>query len=121
MQVRMRSSSRSYWTCIIDGDCIGSLRATGVVKLIQIMPSMELWTKVTWGLKQLVMGIQPFPPFTYHGLMEFLVLVEDKPETLGDQPLEWQHTVNQLIFYLLIKPVVHQDLPNTLADRMPLE
>jgi len=89
-----------------------------VVKFIQLLPLMGRWTKVTWGLQQLVLGIQPFAPFTYHGLVEFLVLVEDELDNLGDQQLGWQHVVNQLIFDILVKPTIHHNLPNTLVDRM---
>jgi len=33
-------------------------------------------------------------PFTYRALVEFLVLVENELENVGDQLLEWQHAVN---------------------------
>jgi len=60
------------------------------------MPLMERCTEVTWGLGQLVTRIQRFAPFTYWGLVEFLVLVEDELENLGDDPLEQQQASNQL-------------------------
>ena len=82
---------------------------------------MGRWTKVNWGLWRLVTRIQPFASFTYLGLVEFLVWVEDELENLGDQPLEWQNAANQLIFDLLVEPTLHQNLPNTLADGMPFE
>ena len=84
------------------------------------MPLTGHWTEVTRGLRQLVIRIQPFAPFTYRGLVEFLVQVEDELDHLGDQPLERQHTANQLIFDLLIEPV-HQSLPNTIADQVHKE
>jgi len=47
--------------------------------------------------------------------------MEDELDNLGDQPLEQQHTANQLICDLLVKPKIHQNLPNTLAEQIPLE
>ena len=47
--------------------------------------------------------------------------MEEELENLGDHQLEWPHVANQLIFYLLVEPAVHQNLPNTLADWMSLE
>ena len=55
------------------------------------MPLTGRWTEVTWGLRQLVVGIQPFAPFAYRGSVEFLVLVEDELDNLGDQPSERQY------------------------------
>jgi len=56
------------------------------------------WTlcEITWGLRQLIIGIQPFVPFTYGGLVEFLVLVEDALDTLGNDPIERYNATNQL-------------------------
>ena len=65
-----------------------------VVNFIQLLPLTRRWTEVTWGLRQLMVGIQPFAPFTYQGLVEFLVLVEDQLDNLGNHPLERQHAVN---------------------------
>jgi len=59
-----------------------------VVKFIRIIPIIGRWTEITWGLRQLVTGIWPFAPFTYQGLVEFIVLVADALENLGDDPLE---------------------------------
>jgi len=72
-------------------------------------------------LGQLVIGIQPFAPSTYRGLVEFLVVVDDALDNLGDQPLEQQHVANQLIFDLLVEPAIQQTLPNTLAEWVQLE
>ena len=66
-------------------------------------------------LRELVVGIQPFTPFTHRGLVEFLILVQDELDNLGDPSLERQQTANQLIFDLFIEPTTHQNLLNTLA------
>ena len=81
---------------------------------------MGRWTEVTWGRQQLVIRIHPFAPFTYRGLEEFHVLVEDELENLDDDLLERQHAANQLFLDLLVEPIVHQKLPNTLTDWMSL-
>ena len=69
----------------------------------------------------MVARIPPFAPFTYWGLVEFLVLVEDELENLGDDPLEPPSAANQLIFDILVEPAEHQNLLNTLEDRMHME
>ena len=48
-----------------------------VVKFIRIVLIMGHWNEITWGLWQLVTGIRPSAPFTYQGLVEFLVLMGD--------------------------------------------
>jgi len=67
------------------------------------------------------MGIQPFAPFTYRGLVEFLVLAENALDTLSGDLITRQEAANQLIYDLLVEPTEHQNLPNNLEDRIAIE
>jgi len=61
-----------------------------VVKFIRILPRTGKWAEVTFGLRQLVTGLRGFAPFTYRGLVEFLTVVEDVLESLGDEQVTRQ-------------------------------
>ena len=69
----------------------------------------------------MVTTIRSFTAFTYRGLVEFLVLVEDTLDNLGDNPLERQNAADQLIYDLLLEPAKHQNLPKNLEDRVAVE
>ena len=64
-----------------------------VVKFIQIMPLIRCWTD---HLGTYAIRTRNTTLCTFHlsGLEEFLVLVEDELENLGDESLERQHTIN---------------------------
>jgi len=78
------------------------------------MPMSGGWTRITLGLKQLVIGIRPFSPFTYRGLVEFLTMTEDILESLGDDQTICQETAHQLIYDVLVEAAEHLDLPTPL-------
>ena len=69
----------------------------------------------------MVTGIRPFAPFTYRGLVKFLVLKKDVLDNLGEDPLERKNATDQLIYDLLVEPAKHQDLTNNLEDWLSIE
>jgi len=68
------------------------------------------------GLRQLVAGIRPLAPFTYRGLVEFLMVAENVLETLGDDPITRQEAAHQLIYDVLVEPAERQNVPRSLDD-----
>jgi len=54
-----------------------------VLKYIRLLPRSRKWAEVGWGLRQQVSGRRGYSPFTYRGLVEFLMVAEDVLETLG--------------------------------------
>ena len=40
----------------------------------------------TYGLRQVATGHRGFPPFTYRGLVEFLIVAEEVLDSLGVDP-----------------------------------
>ena len=69
------------------------------------MPHSSRWREVTVGLRQLVVGIHPVSPFTYQGLIEFLINVKYELDHQGDDPMELQNASNKLIFDFLVQPI----------------
>ena len=68
------------------------------------------------GLRQLVAWIRPLAPFTYRGLVEFLMVAENVLETLGDDPITRQEAAHQLIYDVLVEPAERQNVPRSLDD-----
>jgi len=68
-----------------------------------------------------ITGIQPFAPFTYRGLVEFLLVAEDVLDSLGDEPVARQDAAHQLIYNALIEPCQRKNLPRSLDDRVATE
>ena len=71
----------TFWKVIEIHNCWGPHRiglSHWVVRFIQLMSLIGTWTKVTRGLKHVVLGIHPFAPFTYRGMIELLIQIEDE-------------------------------------------
>ena len=61
-------------------------------------------------------GLRGYAPFTYRGLVEFLMVAEDVLETLGSDQRTQQEDTDQLINDVLIEPIEHVDLPVTITE-----
>ena len=100
------------------------LRATQshwVVKCIQLLPRAGRWTEVSYGLRQLVTGQQGCAPFTYRGLVEFLLVAEEVLDDLGEGSVARQEAAHQLICDVLVEPTEYLNLPSTLVERNAFE
>jgi len=92
-----------------------------VVKFIRLLPRAGKWAEVSLGLRQQVSGQRGYAPFTYPGLVEFLIIAEDVLDTLGSGQRTRQEDADQLIYDVLIEPTEHMDLPVTTTTRNALE
>jgi len=72
-------------------------------------------------LRHLVSGLSGYWPFSYRGLVEFLVIVEDVLEELGRDAWVRRDSVHQVVRDLLIEPAEHAILPTTLLERNEYE
>jgi len=64
-----------------------------------------------------VANIRGYDPFSYRGLVEFLVIAEDVLEELGGDPWTRQASALQLIHDMLLEPIGQLEMPNTLVER----
>ena len=85
------------------------------------MPVIERWSEVTFTLRQFTVCMGAYTPFTFGGLVDFLILAEEQVDFLGDAPLETSNAASQLVNTALIAPVVGQHLPTTIVERNEVE
>jgi len=67
-------------------------------------------------LRHLVSGLYGYCPFSYRGLVEFLVIVGDVLEELGRDARVRQDSMHQVVRDMLIEPAEHAILPTTLLE-----
>ena len=67
------------------------------------------------------MHIGSCTPFTYRGLVDFLILVEEQVDLLGNTPWEMSITATQLVNTTLITPAEEQHLPIIMVKRIQVE
>ena len=68
-------------------------------------------------LRHLVSGLPGYCPFSYRGLVEFLVVVEDLLEELGRDARARRDSVRQVVRDMLLKPAEHAALPTTFVRK----
>jgi len=59
--------------------------------------------------------------FTFRGLADFLILAEERVDSLGDTPLERSDAAIQLVNIALIAPAAVQHLPIMIIKRNQIE
>ena len=69
------------------------------------MPTTERWSEVTFVLCQFTVCMGAYTPFTFRGLVDFLILAEEQVDFLGDTPLERSNATSQLVNTTLISPL----------------
>jgi len=81
------------------------------------MPYTGRWSEVTSivGLFHVHMGA--YTPFTFRGLVDFLILAEEQVDSLGYTPLERSDAAIQLVNSGLIAPATAQQLSITIVER----
>jgi len=75
-------------------------------------PPFSVYFMYTWGA---------YTPFTFRGLVDFLILAEEQVDSLGDTPLERSDAAIQLVNMALIAPAATQHLPIIIAERNQIE
>ena len=87
---------------------MGPLRVTQnhwTYKFIREMPYMGRWSGVTSILHLFQVHMGAYTPLTFKGLVDFLILVEELVDSLGDTPLERSDAAIQLVNTAVIAPV----------------
>jgi len=69
------------------------------------MPVSGRWGEVTFTLCQFIVHMGAYTPFTFRGLVDFLILAEEQVDVLGDTPLERSNAASQLVNVALIAPL----------------
>jgi len=87
-----------------------------IVKFIHLLPQKGKWREVSVGLREQVTNIRGYGPFTYRGLVEFLVMAEEVLEEPGGDPRTHQASTRQLIHDMLLEPAGQLEMPNTLVE-----
>ena len=78
------------------------------------------WKEITFGLRQVILGIHPFAQFTFKGLIDFLIQVEYEVDYLGVDPEEKQKWAD-FIYFMLIQPGEDENIPTSLAEWLHIE
>jgi len=80
-----------FWEAMVSSNQWRPLRVTQnywTYKLIQAMPYTGRWSEVTSILCLFHVHMGAYTPFTFRGLVDFLILAEERVDSLGDTPLE---------------------------------
>jgi len=85
------------------------------------MPCTGRWAKVTSILRLFHVHRGAYTPFTFRGLVDFLIFAEGRVDSLGNTPLGRSDTAMQLINTALIAPTATQQLPITIAEKNQIE
>ena len=72
------------------------------MKCIRLLPRVGRWAEISYGLRQLVTGQRAYAPFTYRGLVEFLLVAEEVLDDLGEGSVAHQEAAHQLIYDVLV-------------------
>ena len=104
-QWRLTRAAQNHWT----------------YKFIRAMPYTGRWAEFTSILRLFYVHRGAYAPFTFRGLVEFLILAEDRVDSFGNTPLERSDAAMQLINTTLIAPAATQQLPITIAERNQIE
>ena len=59
---------------------------------------------------------QGYAPFTYRGLVEFLIMAEVVLDSLGEDQDTHQEAAHQLIYDVFVEPTGHVNLPTALVE-----
>ena len=113
-----------FWEAIIKSNQWSIIRVTQnhwTFKFIRAMPCTGRWAEVTSILRLYHVRRGAYTPFTFRGLVEFLILAEDRVDLLGNTPLERSDAAMQLINTALIAPATAQQLPITIVERNQIE
>ena len=81
------------------------------------MPCTGRWAEVTSILRLYHVRRGAYTPFTFRGLVEFLIVADDRVDSLGNTPSEMSDAAVQLINTALIALATTQQLPITIAER----
>lgn len=90
-------------------------------KFIRAMPCTGRWAEITSILRLYHVRRGAYTPFTFRRLVDFLILAEDRVDSLGHTPLERSDAAMQLINTVLIVPATTQQLPVTIVERNQIE
>ena len=113
-----------FWEAMIKSNQWRLTRVTPnhcTYRFIRTMPYTGRWAEVTSILRLFHVHMGAYAPFTFRGVAEFLILVEDRVDSLGNTPLERSDAAIQLINMALIAPAATQQLPITIAERNHIE
>ena len=95
--------------------------STWAVSFIRNMPSDGRWKEVTITLRHLTLCREECAPYSYRGLVEFLLRAEHYVDHLGLTSRQRNASIVQLIQTELISPAVSQRLSTTVAERNQVE
>jgi len=79
------------------------------------------WSEVTSILLQITIPMGTYTPFTFRGLIDFLLMAEEHVDSLGNTPLERRNAANRLVNTALIGPAAALHLPTTIVERNQIE
>ena len=85
------------------------------------MPLDGRWKEVTLTLQHLTLCSEECAPYSYRGLVEFLLRAEHYVDHLGFTSRQRNAAAVQLVQIKLIQPAVSQCLSTTMAERNQLE
>jgi len=75
------------------------------------------WREVAITLRHWTLRMNVYTPFTYRGLVEFLLWAEHRINHTGSTSFQRSAIAAQLVQTELIQPVVSQHLPTIMAER----
>ena len=81
------------------------------------MPRTGKWSEVTSILRLFHVRRGAYTPFTFRGLVDFLILAEGRVDSLGDTPLGRSDAAIELVNTALIAPAAAQQLSSTITER----
>jgi len=95
----------------------GISQSAWAASFIRNMPLDGRWKEVTITLRHLTLCKEECAPYSYRGLVEFLLRAERYVDHLGITSRQRNAAIVQLVQTELIEPAVSQHLPTTMAKR----
>ena len=110
-----------FWEVLHLFNSTGRPQSHWANQCVRILPLTGRWTELTYALRQVAFGHRGYPPFTYWGLAELLVVAEEALDSLGDNLSARQQAAHQLVYDGLMEPMEHIVMPNSLGGRIRFE
>jgi len=109
-----------FWEVVVKSNQWGPL-SHWTIKFIREMSVIGRWSEVTSILRQITVPMGTYTPFTFRGLVDFLLMAEAHVDSLGNTPLQRRNAVNRLVNTALIAPAAALHLLATIVERNQIE
>jgi len=107
----------AVWNVVVFWEAVVMSNQRGPWSVTQNHWTTGIWSEVTSVLRQFHVHKRAYTLFTFRELVDFLILAEERVDSLLDTPLERNSAAIQLANMALITLAAVQHLPTIIAER----